>query len=200
MVTGTSPGRSHGTMAVADICIISFPQIAGGSGSGGNAPDLHQAARKLEQAAAAQAQGNSAGSSAEVVSELRRLRKAVSALESKLDESIELGLTQTLLLAVAQAGTNGFHFFERSNSTYAPAALNPALLNSTDLVRYILLDFNRGHGRWISNSWYCEKDNVAGQQAFRDNLSAQIHALTGQKPRFDLQMNGTKKQWAIFRT
>lgn len=60
-------------------------------------------------------------------------------------------------------------------------------------------------GRWLPNDYFIVNDNNRGHRnteeqraAFRTALSEQIHSLTGQKPRLELQKRGEGEQWIIF--
>ena len=60
------------------------------------------------------------------------------------------------------------------------------MLDSTELVREMLLNFHAGHGCYISNE-YCTiiETDKRDYEGFRDHLTSQLHALLGVKPRWE---------------
>lgn len=179
--------------------------------------ELQQAAERLAEAAVTHAQGNSlalskeavaelkrvaqftqdtAGASKEVLAELKAVVKLVTPLEPKLEAANQLAVTQTLQWAIDHSQLGSFAYTEKDPNGYH---YRNSHHESAALVKEILMVFMRRMGRWLGDSYYCDNDDEAGRQAFRDKLSMQIHQLTGQKPRFSKEKNGNVEQWAIYR-
>ena len=138
----------------------------------------------------------------------------IGANNSKLDAQNKLAEVQTLQWAIQALAQVLAADALKPHS--APSA-NPSIGSfeyylgtqrtiSTSLAMEILFLFMQGLGRWITNSGFVEtpdvygriKQDEAGRAAFRTKLSAQIHSLTGRKPRLAKEMNGKEEQWAIY--
>ena len=153
-------------------------------------------------------------------SKLDALNKLAEVNNSKLDAQNKLAEVQTLQWAIqALSQVLAAEALLQKPPTYyaAPLAADPSIGSfeyylgdqktiSTSLAMDILFSFMRGAGIWITNAAVIGKpdpygrvqQDEAGRAAFRTKLSAQIHSLTGRKPRLDKQMNGKEEQWAIY--
>jgi hypothetical protein len=168
---------------------------------------LAAAAEELIKAAGSYVEVESLRYGRETVDELKLLSKGVTTNGTSLT-SIKVSfvdkintLNQSILLlkkdivlmemnrslewAISNAGIGSFtHYLKGTHGN----------LDSTDLVRKILINFRRGMGYYItgrslssySNDYsYQQKDHSEEEKKFRDVLSNQIFNLTGRKPRID---------------
>ena len=72
--------------------------------------------------------------------------------------------------------------------------LHGSHLKSTELVAEVLGAFMQGLGQFVDDG-YAIGDTGRRKELFRERLSAQIHKLTGQKPRWEVQKDG---RYAIY--
>ena len=68
------------------------------------------------------------------------------------------------------------------------------MAKSTEFVAQVLGSFMQGLGQFVDDG-YTAGDTRRSKELFRERLSAQIHKLTGQKPRWEVQKDG---RYAIY--
>ena len=117
--------------------------------------------------------------------EILKLNSQLELQNSKLDFQTKI---QGLAFAVHNAEENSFKY-------YGDGEQNQPVSNSRDLVLSILLCFRRGCPVYLPSTLgpmdrnqilYGDGDQrlLTSEQVFRDRLAAQIHELTGVRPRF----------------
>lgn len=133
--------------------------------------------------------GNAASLKTSLDSKLNTLDQSISNLKeevAKMNSAMaNQAKNQRLEWAISNAGINSFKHHEKGGFS---------LVESTAIVQSVLLSFKKGPGHYITDrsmTGYRYGQNAEeGEKQFRDALSNQIHALTGQKPRIALADNG----------
>ena len=151
----------------------------------------------------------SAALKASVDAKLNTLNQSISTLKeevvkqntliSNLKAAIDVQTKdQKIQGAISNADLNAFNYYEKTDNSY-----NIKAISSSAFVKSVLLEFNTGNGKYITNrsmsSYWLQhyRDSPAdaksienGETQFREKLSQQIHELLGQKPRVDKAANG----------
>jgi hypothetical protein len=97
---------------------------------------------------------------------------------------------QALEWAISNAEMGSFKYYNKDDRHKDDRfhCYGPSQVASTELVRAALMKFRKGFGRYIDKRGLTptlggKEKNEESEKNFRDALSAQIHNLTGQKPR-----------------
>ncbi len=159
---------------------------------------LTHAAEELIKAAGAQAENTI---QKKIFEELREINKATveltdsikyfsSLVRSKFDNLnhsiVEQTKHQKLAWAIDNANIDSFDYFEKGDHR---------LINSTDLVKAILITFRKGYGHYINDCSLTRYDcynnnNKENEKKFRDDLCDQIHGLLGHRPKITKDKRG----------
>jgi hypothetical protein len=120
---------------------------------------------------------------------MNTVNQNVKELKTELTQHAKM---QTLAWAIANCDLNSFYYDEPGVS----------LCSSQDLVRSILFTFRQGFGYYLSDKARLapketfsmreesEEQKRKSEQDFRDNVSNQIHQLTGTKPLISKEEEG----------
>lgn len=109
------------------------------------------------------------------------LRTHVTALK---DDAIHYNKMQTLAWALENAHLGSFRYYNYQFD-------EPYVTSSKDYAKNVLMSFRMGLGQIIGPHYMIDDEGKDNEEKFREQISSQIHMLTGVRPRISREDDGS---------